>query len=182
MLTFGIILAATSLLVVLAAFVDRFYADPVRDDKWRIALIGLYSKIEDSTPHLSNSEIGSVILTLLISIIFFAILLVISPIMYAVIGIYNVHYNGFFYWPDQFSSTRDFLHSLQIAGMSIFILLIGSFFTILSAYAISRLVFVSILGAATNPKYSPLAFTVAIIGIASSLGNLGISIARALLT
>ena len=44
----ALILSVTAVLVAVATFMDKFFSDPKRDDRWRHALIDLFIKIDRS--------------------------------------------------------------------------------------------------------------------------------------
>ena len=65
MAVLALILSVTAVLVAVGGVADKFFANPERDDRWRLALIALFVRFDETAARLRPAELKSNLLTLL---------------------------------------------------------------------------------------------------------------------
>ena len=76
MAVLALILSVTAVLVAVGGVADKFFANPERDDRWRLALIALFVRFDETAARLRPAELKSNLLTLLYLTLFIGVFLV----------------------------------------------------------------------------------------------------------
>lgn len=181
MIFISLILSVTGLLTAIASMLDKFYNDNGKNDLIRIRLIKIFAFIDDKTPDISGREL---ITFIKITPIFILTFLLIAFFIYVQFFLYKLtagYLPGFLAtinrWAFYFTMPKIFIFSL----LAIICVAASVFMLLASAYGLARILALGFLGQVTHPTRSPLAYTIAILGIASALGKLFLDLAKALL-
>ncbi len=186
MAVLALILSVTAVLVAVGGVADKFFANPERDDRWRLALIALFVRFDETAARLRPAELKSNLLTLLYLTPNYRSLprpAAVLPVRSDALGrevlpwLFGPRWGHWFtvaaYYDSLFRAGVDAV-VLGITYISVLALVVSA------AYGVTLLVLNKALNVATSPKASPPALLFGTLGVAVAIGKVVVDAAKLL--
>jgi len=186
MAALALILSVTAVLVAVGGVADKSLANPERDDRWRLALIALFVRFDETAARLRPAELKSNLLTLLYLTLFIGVFLVLPLYFLSDLMPWAERFYTWLFGPrwGHWFTVAAYYDSLFRAGVDAVVLgiaYISALVLVLSAaYGVTLLVLNKVLNVATSPRASPLAFLFGTLGIAVAIGKVIVDAAKLL--
>jgi len=186
MAVLALILSVTAVLVAVGGIADKFSANPERDDRWRLVLIGLFVRFDETVARLRPAELKSRLLTLLCLTLFIGVCLVLPLYFLSDLMPWAERFYTWLFGPRwghwfTIAAYYDSLFRAGVDAIALGIAYVAALGLVLSAaYGATLLLLIKVLNIASSPKASPLAFLLGMLGITVALGKVIVDAAKLL--